>query len=209
MSFDKAQIDALRECVRATMSEWRFTHTAEVEKMAVRIGEIYLPEKLNILRVAALLHDITKERSTEEHFDMLSSHGAEITQLDRMSPKTLHARTAELLIADEYAEFAIPEVLVAVRRHTTGHAEMTTLDAIIYLSDYIDESRKFEDCVKLREYFWSAEPKKMNEEQRFEHLYKTLLLSFDMTLNSLITEGAPISPDTLEARNALLCKLRK
>lgn len=209
MSFEVKQLDALRDRVRATMSDWRFTHTAEVEKMARKIGEIYLPEKLGELCAAALLHDITKEKSTADHLEILASHGVEITELDRISPKTLHAKTAELVIADDYSEFAVPEVLLAVRRHTTGSADMTLLDAIIYLSDYIDESRKFDDCVKLREYFWSAEPQKMSEEQRIEHLYKTLILSFDMTLSALIAEGAPISPDTVSARNAIICALNK
>ena len=209
MSFSKEQIDALRESVRERMSEWRFTHTAEVEKMAVRLGELYLPERLDILSAAALLHDITKEKSTDEHLTMLKTHGRTVTPIDEISPKTLHAKTAELLIGDEYAEFAAPELILAVRRHTTGSADMTLLDKIIYLADYIDESRKFEDCVKLREYFWSAEVQKMSYEQRIEHLNRTLLLSFDMTLNALISEGAPISPDTIKARNAIICALKK
>ena len=191
------------------MSEWRFTHTAEVEKMAERIGKIYLPEKLDVLRAAALLHDITKEKSTNEHLDMLALHGKEITDTDRISPKTLHAKTAELLIADEYPEFATPELLTAVRRHTTGESDMTLLDKIIYLADYIDESRRFDDCVRLREYFWGAEPESMSESQRLEHLNRTLLLSFDMTLKALVEEGSPISPDSVNARNAIVCSLKK
>jgi putative nucleotidyltransferase with HDIG domain len=128
MIFDEKQIDALRERVRCSMSERRFTHTAEVEKMAVRICALYLPEKTDILRAAALLHDITKEKSTDEQLEILALHGAEITALDRLSPKTLHARTAELVIVDDYSEFASPELLLAVRRHTTGSADMTLLD---------------------------------------------------------------------------------
>ena len=209
MSFSEIQIDGLRNRVRAAMSEWRFTHTAEVEKMAVRLGELYLPQKIDVLRAAALLHDITKEKSTDEHLQMLRTSGAEITPTDRMSPKTLHAKTAELLIREEYPEFAIPELLLAVRRHTTGSVDMTLLDAIIYLADYIDESRKFDDCVKLRRYFWDAEPEKLSVEDRTEHLYNTLLLSFDMTLTALVAEGAPISVDTVEARNAVICKLKR
>ena len=209
MSFDERQIDTLRDRVRASMSEWRFTHTAEVEKMAVRLGELYLPEKLDVLRAAALLHDITKERSTQEHIDMLISHSKAVTHIDIMSPKTLHAKTAPLAIADEYAEFASDELLLAVARHTTGSADMTLLDMIIYLADYIDDSRSFDDCVRLREYFWGAHPEGMETEQRAEHLYKTLLLSFDMTLSALIREGEPISPDTVDARNATVCRLKK
>ena len=207
MIFTSEMIDKLRERVRSGMSEWRFTHTAEVEKMAVRLGELYAPEKMSMLRAAALLHDITKEKSFDEQIEILLSHGAKVTDFDRCSPKTLHARTAELIIKDEYPEFADNELLLAVRKHTTGDAEMTICEAIIYLADYIDMSRKFPDCVYLREYFWKAEPEKMEMEERVRHLWKTLLLSFDMTLKALIEEGSPISTETVSARNAILLKL--
>ena len=207
MIFTPDIIHQLRERVSADMSEWRFTHTAEVEKMAVRLGELYAPDKIPMLRAAALLHDITKEKSFDEQIEILLSHGAEVTDFDRSSPKTLHARTAELIIKDEYPEFANSELLLAVRKHTTGDADMTVCEAIIYLADYIDMSRRFPDCVYLREYFWGAQPEKMSEGERVRHLWKTLLLSFDMTLKSLIDEGSPISTETVSARNAILLKL--
>ena len=209
MSFTPEMIDALRERVRSAMSEWRFTHTAEVEKMAARLGELYAPENVPMLRAAALLHDITKEKGPQEQIDILLSHGAEVTDFDRASPKTLHARTAELVIIDEYSEFADAELLSAVRRHTTGHSDMTLCDAIIYLADYIDMSRKFADCVYLRDYFWGKDPQNMTESERSAHLWQTVLLSFDMTLKSLIEEGAPVSVETVSARNAVILRLTK
>ena len=209
MIFDERQIDTLRERVRATMSPWRFNHTAEVERMAARLAELYAPDKTDILRAAALLHDITKEKGTEEQLEILRAHGVRISELDILSPKTLHARTAVEVIKEKYPEFVHPELLSAVERHTTGHADMTVLDAIIYLADYIDMSRKFEDCVRLREYFWGKEPQFMSAEERERHLWQTLILSFDMTLKALIEEGSPISVDTVNARNALICRLKR
>ena len=209
MTFDERQIEALRERVRSTMSEWRFTHTAEVERMAARLAELYAPEKVDVLRAAALLHDITKEKSTAEQLDILESHSVVVSEIDRYSPKTLHARTAVEVIKDEYSEFATPELLSAVERHTTGHANMTVLDGVIYLADYIDMSRKFEDCIRLREYFWGKDPQLMSMKERERHLWKTVILSFDMTLKALIEEGSPISADTVNARNSLICRLKK
>ena len=208
MSTEEKQITLLRESVRSAMSERRFYHTLEVEKMAVRLGELYAPEKLFEIRAAALLHDITKEKSTEEHIDILSSHNVEISAIDRLSEKTLHSRTAELVILYKYPEFAQTDILCAVRRHTTGQADMTLLDAIIYLADYIDMSRKFDDCVRIREYFWGKEPDKMSMSDRLIHLWQTLLLSFDITLKALVEEGAVISSDTVDARNSIICRLK-
>jgi HD superfamily phosphohydrolase YqeK len=86
---------------------------------------------------------------------------------------------------------------------------MTVTDAVIYLADYIDMSRKFDDCVYLREYFWSREPEKMSEDERLAHLWDTVRVSFDLTLKALINEGAVISATTVSARNAVLLKLGK
>ena len=208
MRFTDAQIDALRERVRASMSDFRFIHTAEVEKMAARIGEIYAPDKIDILRVAALLHDITKEIDVDGQIALLGSNGERTGSFERLSYKTLHARTAIYAIMRDYLEFANEEVLRAVRYHTTGRADMSICEMIVYLADYIDESRKFEDCIKLRNYFWNARPEEMNESEREEHLLRTLLLSFDMTLTSLINEGSPTSVESIEARNFIISKLK-
>ena len=205
MMYSEKMLDGLRQRVLSRMSERRFTHTAEVEKMAVRLGELYAPDKIDVLRAAALLHDVTKEIPTDRQLAML---GADITPLDKLSPKTLHAKTAALVIPDEFLEFADAEVISCVRWHTTGRADMTLCEAIIYLADYIDMSRTFDDCVALRDYFWGKEPQNMAEAERERHLWQTILLSFDMTVKALVDEGAPISPETVDARNSIIYKLR-
>jgi len=208
MKYSMEMLDGLRDRVRSGMSEWRFVHTAEVEKMAVRLGELYAPDKLDVLRAAALLHDVTKEKSTEEHFEIMKAYGVEISELDRISPKTLHAKTAALVIPDEFPEFADAEVISCVRWHTTGRADMTLCEALIYLADYIDESRKFDDCVILRNYFWNELPQNMTAEERERHLWQTILISFDFTVKSLVDEDSLISPETVDARNSVICRLR-
>ena len=209
MRFSDAQIDALRERVRGSMSDYRFIHTAEVEKMAARIGELYAPDKLDILRAAALLHDVTKELKPDEQIEMLRVAGEDVTALELASYKTFHARTAVYAILRDYPEFADGELLAAVRYHTTGRADMSICEKIIFLADYIDMSRKFDDCVKLRNYFWDAHPENMSESERERHLLQTILIGLDTTLSSLIEEGAPTDPDSVSARNFIIKQLKK
>ena len=195
---------ALRSHIETEMSPKRFYHTAEVEKMAARLGELYAPEKIMHLRAAALLHDITKEYSTEKQLSLCAEHGLEVSREDICAPKTLHARTAAALIPDLYPEFADPEIISAVRWHTTGKSDMSICEKLVYLADYIDMSRTFADCVRLREYFFSAEPEKMGDRERIEHLNDTLMLSLDMTVLGLMESGGVISSHTFEARNFLI-----
>ena len=198
----------LRESIENKMSPKRFRHTAEVEKMAARLGELYAPEKVDMLRAAALLHDITKEYPHEMQLRICAEAGIEISDADMLAPKTFHAKTAAYLIEKFYGEFATDEIISAVRWHTTGRVDMTLTEKIIYLADYIDMSRTFEDCVRLREYFFLAEPEKMSADERLEHLDDTLILSFDMTIRGLLDEGSVVSTDTFEARNDLVIKRR-
>ena len=83
---------------------------------------------------------------------------------------------------------------------------MTLADKLVYLADYIDDSRKFPDCVRLRDYFWNAGPENMDMEARLAHLRDTLILSFDMTIRNLLAESVPISADTVLARNELIAQ---
>lgn len=201
----ESMLDGLREAIASQMSEKRFRHTAEVEKMVVRLGELYAPEKIPTLRAAALLHDITKEYSYDRQLMILAQKGLPVSQQDLYAPKTFHARTAAALIPELYPAFTEDEVISCVRWHTTGRADMTLCEQLVYLADYIDLSRTFEDCVRLRNYFFEACPEAMNRQERLSHLRNTLILSFDMTIRALLEEGTPVSADSFEARNALVC----
>ena len=204
MIITEEMLDVLRRQVSEGMSERRFVHTAEVEKMAAYLGSIYEPDKIPLLRAAALLHDVTKEYPQETQIELCREYGVELEADAYFAPKTLHARTAAAIIPEKFPSFADAEIISCVRYHTTGRADMTLSEKLIYLADYIDMSRTFEDCVKLRNYFLAAEPEKLSESERLEHLNNTLILSFDMTLRILAEEGTPISLDTMAARNQLI-----
>ena len=205
---NETMIFALRQRVTADMSEKRARHTLAVEQMAARLAALYCPEKEQMLRVSSLLHDVTKEWSTDRHAAFLLAHGITPSALDLAAPKTLHARTAALLIPEQYAAYADDEVISAVRYHTTGREDMTLCEQIVYLADYIDDSRTFPDCVTLRHAFWDAKPQSMCQKEREQHLLRVLVQSFDMTIAGLIADGAPVSNDTFLARNSLILKLK-
>ena len=202
--FSESELAALKAAIAARLSPKRFAHTAAVEDMVARLAALYCPEQTSALRAAALIHDVTKEYPTDTQISLLEAAGKTVTQGDVCAPKTLHARTAALLIPAEFPLFDCETVVSAVRWHTTGRAGMTLTEQLLYLADYIDDSRIFPDCVRLRGYFWSARPEKMTMEERTAHLRRTLIMSFDMTMRALLAEGAVISPDTGLARNELV-----
>ena len=204
ITFGEAELTALRETVMGQMSSKRFHHTAAVEDMVVRLATLYCPEEIPALRAAALLHDITKEYDIPTQMTLLTEAGQPPAQGEEFAHKTFHARTAALLIPDNYPAFNCETVVNAVRWHTTGREDMTLTEELLYLADYIDDSRLFPDCVRLRSFFWDAHPERMTMEDRLIHLRRTLIMSFDMTVRALVSEGAVISPDTTFARNELV-----
>ena len=91
--------------------------------------------------------------------------------------------------------------------HTTGRENMTLFESIVYLADYIEETRTFEDCVKLREYFYNNIKSAVTYDDKIEILRQTMILSFDFTIKNLIVERKVIDKDTINARNYFVtCK---
>ena len=194
---------ALRTAIGGWMSGRRLSHTLGVEKEIVALGELYLPQNIPELRAAALLHDLTKERSTVEQLSLCEHYHITLTAADRLSPKILHAKTAPPVICEQFPAFATPAVLDAIEKHTTGAREMSVFAKLLYLADYIEETRTFPDCVALRHAFWDGITT-LSVGDRMLHLNRVLIRSFDMTICSLIEENTVISPETIDARNALI-----
>jgi nicotinate-nucleotide adenylyltransferase len=203
MIFTEEQINALRERMSGVISSFRFGHTLGVENMAARLARIYCPEKELMLRAAALLHDITKEIKFEDHLAIFKKYGFEPIGEQLSVPPTLHALSAALIIPDEYPEFADGELIDAVRYHSTGRDGMTLSEKIIYLADYIEETRKYEDCIALREEFFASSPEKMDEKEKLSHLNRVMLHSIELTVEDLASQGKIIERGTLEAAESL------
>ena len=177
-----------------------------VEEEAARLAEVYLPEKMENVRISALLHDITKEYDVKRQLKIFDDFGIILDAVSMASPKVFHAASASLILPETFPEYADPEILSAVRKHTTGSDDMTVMDILIYLADYIEPTRKFSDCQTLRSYFWNGLSSEMTEQEKLLHLYKTMVLSFDLTIQNLIEEHSVIAPETIAARNAFVLK---
>ena len=184
MLYDKK----MREDILSRLEGYRYTHTLGCEKAAMWLGEKYGedPKKCSI---AAVLHDITKRLSREEQLYLCDKYGIIPCDVEKIEWKMLHGRTAAAIARDVYK---IPEdVAHAIEYHTTGCENMTTLDKIVYLADFIEETRDFKGVEPAR-----ALAKK--------DIDKALLYCFDFSLSDLIERGKLIHKDTMQARNWLI-----
>lgn len=201
---DNITFNFVKETVKSYQDEKRFTHTEGVANEAYALGMIYMPSFADKLRLAGYLHDITKCFSQERQLALCEEYGIEVN-LDKLTPKLLHARTgcefARRLFGKEIVD---DEIYSAIIHHTTGIAGMSLFDTIIYIADYIEVNRTFDDCVKLRKYFYDNIEKAQSGEEKKEVLRKTVVLSFNYTIEDLIKEDKRIDSDTIDARNYFL-----
>lgn len=173
------------------LTEKRYRHTLGVSAVAEQLARRYgVPtEKASL---AGLLHDCAREFSTEELFVLANKRGMVFTEIERYTPVLLHAWIGAELAAEKYG-VADPEISRAIRLHTTGGAQMSKLDRIIYLADMIEPGRDFPAVASLRQL---AE----------RDLDQALLAAFDQSILYVIKKGQLIHPDTILARNEILLK---
>ncbi len=200
-TLSEGDIEELAVLVKPYLTEKRYLHTLAVAKEAEKIGRIYMPEKICELMAAALLHDITKKEELKKQLHYCEEFDIIVKEFDHLSPKVFHAKTAAKLASRDFARFVNDEIANGIRWHTTGRFGMSDFEAIVYLADYIEESRDFEDCVLLRNYFYG---RIAEGDDKREVLVDTMIYSFDLTIKNLLSEGALVDDDTIGARNYYL-----
>ena len=201
-----SDIDRLAVLVRPYLSESRYGHTLAVEKEARVLGGYYLPDEVNRLRAAALLHDITKSLGRDAQlkccmdFDIiLDNYKSSVTEI-------LHAITGAELAKREFPDYTDDGIIDGIRYHTTGRDGMSVFEAVIYLADFIEETRRHESCRQLRSYFYENIDKAGDRKLL---LAECMIRSIDSTITYLVSRGTIIDADTVGARNFFLDMMRR
>ncbi len=178
----------MRNDILSRLSGYRLEHTLGCERAAVELGERF-GEDTEKCSLAAVLHDITKRLSREEQLYLCDKYGIIPCDVEKIEWKMLHGKTAAAIAQTEY--HVSEDIVHAIAYHTTGCADMTLLDKILYLADFIEETRDFKGVEPAR-----ALAKK--------DVDQALLYCFDFSLGDLIERGKLIHKDTFEARNWLI-----
>lgn len=218
--YNETLIEQIRAEIPAFIGGKRLAHTYAVERECSALADIFtcFPTLLSDedacrLRIAALLHDITKEKTVSEQKALAAEYHIPLTDYDLASPKVLHAKTAPPLAADrihaKYGWNVVDDAIQdAIRTHTTGAVQMSLIGKLLYLADYIEDTRTFEACIRLRHMFYDGlDAVRGDEAALCGHLNRVLLYSYDITISDLLSSGALIDAETTAARNALLFQM--
>jgi predicted HD superfamily hydrolase involved in NAD metabolism len=128
--------------VRAHLDQThRFAHVLRVARTAVALARAHGVD-VEQARLAGMLHDLARLYSSERLVAECREHGLAIDDYERANPIVLHARLGAALARSEFG-VDDPAVLSAIARHTVAAAEMSPLDAIVYLADGLEPGRDF------------------------------------------------------------------
>lgn len=129
----------IRKKLKKDLDKSRFEHTIGVMFTA---GSLAMAHGYDVdqAMLAGLLHDCAKCLPTAEKIKLCEKHDILITPVEYENPGLLHAK-AGMVMAEEVYEVKDPEIIHAIKVHTTGEPNMNLLDKILYIADYIEPMR--------------------------------------------------------------------
>lgn len=179
MSYDLKKI---RKKVEKAQDKSRFEHTLGVAYTAAMLARIYGLNEEDAL-IAGYLHDCAKCLSHDEKLKICKKNDIEVTPLEKRNPFLLHSKVGSFLAHTEYG-IDDSDILNAITYHTTGRPEMSLLEKIVFISDYIEPGR--ESAPNLLEIRKTV----------FTDLDSALIMVLKDTLNYLSASGKEIDEMT-------------
>lgn len=181
-------VDELRPIALSYLKSKRMAHVLGTEETAAELARRYGADEREA-RIAALLHDCTKKLSIEEQLALCEQYGIELDELERKALKLQHSRTGAEIARHVFG--VSDAVYDAIRYHTTGRPDMTLLEKILYIADYMEPNRKFDGVEDIR----AATARSLDE---------GILLGLTMTIDEMNAYGNPIHHLTMDAREYLI-----
>ena len=176
-------MEELEPIVIRLLNPNRVNHVLGCRDTAVALAKHWGADETDAAR-AGILHDITKAIDGPLQLTLCDAYGKILSDFSRRYPRTLHALTGSLVAERIFGENEA--VVSAIEHHTTGKADMSLLEKIIYVADYMEPNRDFPGVEELRRL-------------AFSDITAALKLGLEMTLEHLKRQGNEVSPESREA----------
>lgn len=180
-------VSTIKEKLQSALSIERYVHTLGVEKEAVKLAKKYGEDEKKA-QYAALLHDCAKDYPNDLKKRLCKEYHIPLDDIMKKQIDLCHPFLGAEVAKREY-EVNDEEILDAIRYHTTGRSNMTALDKIIFLADYIEEGRKMHDAL----------PKA--RELAYEDLDEAVKFVLEKTIEYIKNKGRILHPLSQEALN--------
>lgn len=178
--------DDMLAIVRKQLTHQRYVHTLGVLQSAIELAEAYGVDTKQA-ETAAIFHDYAKFRDLDEMKSIIENEVSIPNDLLHNHHELWHAFVGAYLVEKEVG-IKDEAVLDAIRYHTTGRAEMTVLDKVVFLADYIEPGRRFRGVDEVRLLAQTS-------------LNQAVCVALQNTIQFLQSKNVPVYHLTLEAYN--------
>lgn len=183
------KLEDIKKRVKSKISEKRFIHTLGVAEEARRLAARWNADE-DAAYLAGLVHDYAKELPIPLSIKLLESYGFNISDELLCCPALLHGPLGTHLIKDDFG-ITDADILNAVCYHSTGRPDMSVLEKIIYLADFIEPSRNFNGVESVRQL-------------AYKNLNRAVLTESNMVIVFNVEKNVFLHSDTVKSRNYLL-----
>lgn len=188
------EIEDLKEELKKYITdEKRYSHSLGTMKMCKVLAERYNVD-IEKAEKTGLMHDIAKEIIDEEAFKYVKENDIEITEVEKCNTKLLHGKIGADLCKKIY-NFD-EDMCMAIKWHTTGRANMSILEKIVFCADKVEENRKYDNVEYYRDL-------------AMRNLDQAILEIIDWTIKSNIEKGKLLLEKSIETRNYILINQKK
>lgn len=179
----KPEFKWLREKAYAMLKPKRIPHVVGCESEAVKLAKRWGADEITAAE-AGILHDITKKLLLPDQLILCEKYGIINDTFEEENVKLLHSKTGAAVARDLFN--VSDEVYEAIRWHTTGKPDMSLMEKIIYMADYIEPNRDFPGVEELRRL-------------AYEDLDAAMVLGLEMSLEDIRSYGSEPYIVTVEA----------
>lgn len=190
LSMQNIDTEKIVEKLKTMLKPKRLQHSINVANCALKLSVIYNCDTGKAY-LAGLIHDCAKYFTKEEVDFYVKKYSVKLDPLEIDNIALSHSVIGSFVIQDVF-NIQDMDIINAVRYHTTGRENMSTLEKIIFMADMIEESRDFPGVDYLRELSFNGQ------------LDKALITSFNNTIKFVIDNNQLIHPRSVKARNYLM-----
>ncbi|MEG1834904.1 MAG: bis(5'-nucleosyl)-tetraphosphatase (symmetrical) YqeK [Oscillospiraceae bacterium] len=191
---DTQRNDEFLEEIKKRLTKARFYHSLNVADEAKKLAEFYGADKEKAF-TAGLVHDIMKDTDKNEQLRILEKNGISLTNTEKDNPKLWHAISGAVFLEKEL-NVTDKEIISAVRFHTTGKENMTLIEKIIYIADYIAADRNYQGIEIMRE-------------KAYKSLELAMLEGLSFTITYNIKKAVSIHEDSIKCYNEIVREEKK
>lgn len=175
--------------IKEKLQESRFVHSLNVAACAKKLAKKYGCDEEKAY-TAGLLHDVMKNADDSEQLNMIEKAGMELTACEKANKKLWHAIAGTALIKKEL-NVKDEDIINAVRYHTTARENMSTLEKVIYVADFISDDRHYPGVEEVRE---AAEIS----------LEKAMMIGLEFCIHEIVERKQILHPDSVDAYNEIV-----